>query len=414
MIEAIISVLNTKISALNIFQNIFGVCEIVREGEKSYPAFYNNKDNLKYIDEGVDYKQGVIFHLKDGNQTREELERIRARSKNIQITTPMTAVAIVRKSIYNTDDAYMEYQLTRNISKLLDEDNNTELKEALKMNRVYTGINEVNHDKQAILDQYFAGVDMNMRHDIAVVSVSYDIVIEGDEECIEMLECDGKESLDILAAVCDKQIENMTCEEINNGLTQDQREKVILIHPLRTGQTTSYAVGDDGNIQVGRGADWFTLNCENEFGNLIRFTDENGAYQDQNGDYFDKDGNSIDASEAFQNEVFIDHETNLMWTLDTKAFASWATSVADALASNTGGFDNWLLPNRNEMLTLSNMELTSVFNWFPLSVNTNLASSSTVKSSPDSYWRMISSGVVGTRLKTLTDTKLYVRKYISS
>lgn len=46
---------------------------------------------------------------------------------------------------------------------------------------------------------------------------------------------------------------------------------------MKTGQTTSYRTGDDGDIEAGRGVDFFTLAENNPFGNTNRFTDELGG-----------------------------------------------------------------------------------------------------------------------------------------
>ena len=46
---------------------------------------------------------------------------------------------------------------------------------------------------------------------------------------------------------------------------------------MKTGQTISYATGDDGDIQAGRATDFFTLANANPFGTTARFTDELGG-----------------------------------------------------------------------------------------------------------------------------------------
>lgn len=45
---------------------------------------------------------------------------------------------------------------------------------------------------------------------------------------------------------------------------------------FKTGANTSYATGDDGALQRGRGVDFFTLDFNNGFGNTNRFTDDTG------------------------------------------------------------------------------------------------------------------------------------------
>jgi hypothetical protein len=46
---------------------------------------------------------------------------------------------------------------------------------------------------------------------------------------------------------------------------------------MKTGQTTSYRTGDDGDLEEGRATDFFTLATNNPFGNTNRFTDELGG-----------------------------------------------------------------------------------------------------------------------------------------
>ena len=46
---------------------------------------------------------------------------------------------------------------------------------------------------------------------------------------------------------------------------------------MKTGQTTSYRTGDDGDIEAGRLTSFTTLAENNPFGNTNRFTDELGG-----------------------------------------------------------------------------------------------------------------------------------------
>ena len=105
----------------------------------------------------------------------------------------------------------------------------------------------------------------------------------------------------------------------------------------RTGQTTSYAVGDDGYFQPGNPR-------------KTRFVD-NG------------------------NGTISDRATGLMWVQDpsqcggnfgspgTPATMTWANALAECLGLTwpVGGFADWRLPNVQEMAALMDMELTNLF-----------------------------------------------------
>jgi len=46
---------------------------------------------------------------------------------------------------------------------------------------------------------------------------------------------------------------------------------------MKTGQTTSYRTGDDGDLEAGRATSFTVLESNNPFGNTNRFTDELGG-----------------------------------------------------------------------------------------------------------------------------------------
>jgi hypothetical protein len=110
---------------------------------------------------------------------------------------------------------------------------------------------------------------------------------------------------------------------------------------LKTGQTTSYATGDDGDIQAGRDVDFFTLNYTNPFGNTNRFTDELGGA-------------------TYTNNIVIDWSTydNVAGTVlgyyRIKQGANvWSDAVANALALSISTFTSgWRLTNFKELLNL--------------------------------------------------------------
>ena len=86
----------------------------------------------------------------------------------------------------------------------------------------------------------------------------------------------------------------------------------------KTGQTTSYATGDDGDIQTG--ITWPSP----------RFTDHG-------------DG------------TVTDNLTGLMWTKDTNLPGfqkTWQQALNYMATLNTGGYTDWRLPNRKELLSL--------------------------------------------------------------
>lgn len=108
---------------------------------------------------------------------------------------------------------------------------------------------------------------------------------------------------------------------------------------LRTGQTTSYRTGDDGDIEAGRDTSFSVLANNNPFGNTNRFTDELGG-------------------QTYTNNIVIDWSTYdgstvLGWRKTITTGKTWEQAVDGALAVSIGSFTaGWRLPNVNELRSI--------------------------------------------------------------
>lgn len=131
---------------------------------------------------------------------------------------------------------------------------------------------------------------------------------------------------------------------------------VIGSNLTKSGQTISYATGDDGDLQSGRGVDFTTLSVDNPHGTRDRFTDELGT-------------------QVYTNNIMID------WTTYDGVTAlgihktpspsdTWANNVAYCLGLVVAGFGDWHMPNIQEAWNLANISLTGghMFAWTPLNV----------------------------------------------
>ena len=126
--------------------------------------------------------------------------------------------------------------------------------------------------------------------------------------------------------------------------------------PLNSGQTTSYATNDDGDLQRGRLVDFNTLPYNNGFGNTNRFTDELGG-------------------QTFTNNIIIDWST---WDGGTDVLGyilsinsdsnsgttDWTTWISGQ-PYTTGGFGNWYVVNVAELNTLLNWSFNTGLDGYP-------------------------------------------------
>lgn len=94
---------------------------------------------------------------------------------------------------------------------------------------------------------------------------------------------------------------------------------------LKTGQTTSYATGDDGDLEIGLDSP------------AVRFEETNIAGVD----------------------LVIDHHTGLMWpktVIQDVTEMTWYSALTAVNALNLAGFSDWRMPNVLEMMSIIDCE----------------------------------------------------------
>lgn len=187
--------------------------------------------------------------------------------------------------------------------------------------------------------------------------------------------------------------------DIDTGLTEVQRDGLFLIEQLRSGQTTSYETGDDGERQNGRGTSFLQLSCNNWFGNTNRFT-------------------ATDGTQTLIDSLMLDWQTGLMWIVTPfGTFADWATAVAAAESASYAGYTDFYLPNINELESLRNLSVSDTMSYSPLGVMStpyaNLWSSSTNPNATTEAYRInpVNGNVNGLAKSTGSVYALFCRKF---
>jgi hypothetical protein len=124
---------------------------------------------------------------------------------------------------------------------------------------------------------------------------------------------------------------------------------------LKTGQTTSYRTGDDGDIEAGRATSFTVLSSNNPFGNTNRFTDELGT-------------------QSYVKNIVIDwstyNGTDVLGYYRTVSATNitWNSAIDAALALSVVGFTTgWRLPNKKEMENIFNYSLSFGISYSPFS-----------------------------------------------
>lgn len=126
---------------------------------------------------------------------------------------------------------------------------------------------------------------------------------------------------------------------------------------MKTGQTTSYRTGDDGDIEAGRATNFTTLAENNPFGNTNRFTDELGG-------------------QTYTKNIVIDWSTYNgstvlgYYRVVNASNVDWNTAIDAAAALSIVGYTSgWRLPNKREMENICNYGTTFILNYAPFNLN---------------------------------------------
>ena len=173
---------------------------------------------------------------------------------------------------------------------------------------------------------------------------------------------------------------------------------------MKTGQTTSFRTGDDGDLEAGRAIDFFTLSVNNPFGNNKRFTDELGG-------------------PTFTNNIVIDWSTYdgaTVLGISRVVVANgqtWNNAVDGSLSYSVGTFTSgWRLPNMREIFNLLNFnnDQNNLLNYSPLnlaSVGRVYWSSNTIIGVTTFAYAFNNIGLTSQQNKTSTFTYFRVRTF---
>ena len=174
---------------------------------------------------------------------------------------------------------------------------------------------------------------------------------------------------------------------------------------MKSGQTTSYRTGDDGDIEAGRETNFTTLFRRNPFGNTNRFTSELGT-------------------QTYTNNIVIDWSTydgatvlGYKRTATNVTSGGWNNAIDTCLAISIGTFTSgWRLANVNEWNNIMNRELTNVISYAPFNTftftYTQSHTSTTYKSATSAYsWGVNSLGIITAKDKTENSSCLAVRTF---
>jgi|LakMenEpi03Aug12_release.lakeMendotaPanAssembly.Ray.scaffolds.fasta_scaffold923354_1 hypothetical protein len=192
MLKDVIDNRNIEIATLNLFKEVKGLCDFIGQTKddgtvQTFPAIYTGKDSYKFVTQ-YDFRSGVLFHVQTESTNIEVLleQGLRANNDLLRMTYPMQCIAIVGKSKIN-DTAYTPEEIGLNIIHKLRGNINS-LRTTLNLNAINVEVGTINTDSKEI-DNIFQNVELKFRHDLALVVIDYNVILDGYDNCFETYTC---------------------------------------------------------------------------------------------------------------------------------------------------------------------------------------------------------------------------------
>jgi hypothetical protein len=183
MLETVINNLKQRIETLNIFNEINGLCDIITDGDRVFPAEFCNGE-YKTVSDFTDNKNGCYFRL-NGAIGIEQTEEESSNSCDLYTkkTYQLRLVCFVKK-----ESSYTEEKLILNLEKKISFLNSKELRVLTSMDVVScTPTGTITDREQLFKDEY--NIENKIGYEYAYFALLFDVVIEGNLSCQDLIEC---------------------------------------------------------------------------------------------------------------------------------------------------------------------------------------------------------------------------------
>lgn len=186
MLKEVIDYINGRIETLNIIESRHGICEIITDGTRTFPAEYCNNTHAP-VSEFTLFK-GVCYHRIEGYSIEQDNENS---SNGCSIYSKkeydIKSVFCVKKDVYD-NNAYAEELIVNNLEKVISVQNSETLCTSLDMDVVSINIDGVELDRKKLYKEEY-NIENKIGYEYAYFALSIKIIIEGELDCQTLTTC---------------------------------------------------------------------------------------------------------------------------------------------------------------------------------------------------------------------------------
>lgn len=184
--KAVIDYINCQIKPLIKGAEVNGLVEIIKRPQIKDPSKFDLFPGKYFNNEYKKIEHGIYHRMigKPKSSINEDSSFCGEEVYDRQY--PMRMVAIIDKSKYK-DDQYSDLSIADQLSLNIEFQNNKNLGIAINADLVYTTINSIDIDRDAVFKREFSGENF-IDYNKTVIAIDYIIHITGDKQCL--LLCD--------------------------------------------------------------------------------------------------------------------------------------------------------------------------------------------------------------------------------
>ena len=183
MIDNVIGYMRENVLSTHLFNTVYGLCELIIDGNKTIPSNYKGKGEYHSIS-NFDSAAGLGYFREDGNVSLEKPENTYTScNKYYNIRYPLLFVGAIKKTKLACDNAYAAHLLALSVSNVLTNTNGIgRYVEAIAATSVVTSYST---DGSEILKTEYknpSSDEFNLK--FAYISISFEVSLTVDKRCI--------------------------------------------------------------------------------------------------------------------------------------------------------------------------------------------------------------------------------------
>jgi hypothetical protein len=187
MLKNVIDYLNVQLTTLNLISEKNGLCEIINDGDRFFPAYYCD-GNYTAVSEYSNNK-GVSYFRLDGPIGIDQNSEDSGIGCDVYTkkTYPLRLVICIKKDTFNTSQ-YSEELLISDTEKVISFRNNSTLCSDLNMDVVSCISKGSILDRNVLFkDEY--NIDNKIGYEYLYIALLIDVIIEGNLSCQDLNIC---------------------------------------------------------------------------------------------------------------------------------------------------------------------------------------------------------------------------------